>query len=52
MILCCFFFGCQVRQINKKYVLVTFQFQGLEKKIIFLVAKVVAFSHPACTEVV
>ena len=52
MILCCFFFGCQVRQINKKYVQVTFQFQGLEKKIIFLVAKVVAFSHPACTEVV
>ena len=35
MILCCFFFGCQVRQINKKYVQVTFQFQGLEKKSYF-----------------
>lgn len=30
-----FFFGCEVRQINKKYVQVTFQFQGLEKKSYF-----------------
>ena len=34
MMLCCFF-GCEVRQINKKYVQVTFQVQGLEKKTFF-----------------